>query len=83
VPLKIELDKYGFRIGSLKSRAADLYSYGATREEVTAALGSTQLKVLTELESKGFVIHKKRIRVGKNRPHYRYTIGDKNEKVKT
>jgi len=72
------LDKYGFVEGSLRSQAAALYEKGATREQVKAALGSVaQLNVLAELEAKGYKILKRRIRIGKSRPHIQYTIGPK------
>jgi hypothetical protein len=71
---KIDLDQFGFRCGSLRSQAAALYSQGATREYVTSQLGDPQLRVIAELEHKGFVIKKTRIRIGKSRPHIKYTI---------
>lgn len=53
-----KLDKYGFRVGSLKSRAAAMYAgkKGATLAEVKEALKSTQFNVLSELQEKGFKI---------------------------
>ena len=78
-----DVDKYGFESGSLRSKAAALYEKGATREEVTAVIGSTSLAVLTELKQKGYTIHKKRVRVGKNRPHYKYTIGERRSMEET
>lgn len=53
-------DKFGFRIGSLKSKAAAMYTSkkGATLAEVKAALKSSQFNVLTELESKKFKINR-------------------------
>lgn len=56
----IPLDAYGYRVGSLKSKAAGLYGAngGATLSEVKAKLGSVQLNVLTELGAKGFKIKK-------------------------
>lgn len=78
---KLPLDCYGFREGSLRSKAASLYAKGATREEVKAQIGVTHLVVLAELEAKGYTIIKKKIKVGKGRRQYRYTIGGKYEKT--
>jgi hypothetical protein len=57
---KVELDKFGYRKGSLRSQAAALYSTGkgATLGEVKEKLGSVQLNVLTELEGKGYKVTK-------------------------
>jgi hypothetical protein len=60
----IPLDEYGFRIGSLKSRAAVMYAQGATFKQVLAALGSPQLRLLQELEVKGFAVTKEKIATG-------------------
>ncbi len=75
-------DKYGFIAGSLKSKAVSMYEKGATRLDVEKATGYARLVVLHELELMGYVIHKKKVRIGKNRPHYLYTIGGRNEKGK-
>ena len=72
-------DEFGFIAGSLKSKAAAMYRKGATRVVVEEALGDPVLNVLSELEELGYKITKKKVRVGKARPHYRYTIGGKNE----
>jgi hypothetical protein len=73
--LTIPADQYGFKVGSLRSQAAILYTYGATREYVKLRLGSTQLNVLAELEARGFKIQKTRIRVkGYACPHIQYKI---------
>lgn len=55
-----EKDKWGFRDGSLKSKAAALYAAkkGATLEEVKEALGSVQLNLLKDLEAKGHKVKK-------------------------
>lgn len=74
-------DEFGFIAGSLKSQAASLYKKGATRLQVKEALGDPCLNILTELENRGYNITRKKVRIGKNRPHYRYTIGIKNEAV--
>lgn len=51
-------DKFGFRTGSLKSKAAAMYASekGATLNEVKAKLKSTQFNLITELEAKKFKI---------------------------
>jgi hypothetical protein len=51
-----KLDQWGFRKGSIKSQAADLYARkkGATIHEVKEAVGSIQFNVLIELEKNGF-----------------------------
>lgn len=53
-------DKFGFRTGSLKSKAAAMYASkkGATLAEVKAALNSAQFNVLTELEAKKFKVNR-------------------------
>ena len=73
-------DRYGFIAGSLKSKAASMYEEGATRLAVEKAIGYAMLNVLSELEMLGYTIHKKKVRVGKNRPHYLYRIGGRHEK---
>jgi hypothetical protein len=74
---KIEVDQFGFRVGSQRSKAAALYVHGATSEEVKVLTGHPQLTMLAELEAKGFTIIKSRVRVSKNRPHLRYQIKPK------
>lgn len=51
-------DAFGFREGSLKSKAAAMYAAkkGATLEEVKAALGSVQLNLLKDLEGRNFKV---------------------------
>jgi hypothetical protein len=53
-----KLDRFGFRLGSKKSKAASMYAAkkGATLLEVKKALKSNQFNLLTELEEKGFEI---------------------------
>ncbi len=55
-----KLDGFGFRLGSLKSQAAAMYSKGkgATLGEVKEALESSQFNLLTQLEGDGFTIKK-------------------------
>jgi len=74
-------DEFGFKCSDLKSKAAAMYKLGATRLQVEEALGNPYLTVLAEVESMGYTILRKKVRVGKNRPHFRYTIiGDGNVK---
>lgn len=56
-----KLDQFGFRTGTMKSKAAAMYASkrGATLAEVKAELNSTQFNLLTELEAKGFEIIKR------------------------
>lgn len=77
--MPFDKDQFGFIAGSLKSKAAAMYQVGATRLQVEAALGDPQLNVLKELEDMGYKIIKKKVRIGKNRPHFKYTIGGKND----
>lgn len=60
-----KLDEYGFRKGSIKSRAAAMYKKGATLSEVKEEIGSVQFNVLGELEKAGFKIKKTEVE-GKN-----------------
>jgi hypothetical protein len=73
-------DEFGFIAGSMKSKAAMMYKRGSTRVEVEEATGYARLVVLKELREMGYKIIKKKVRVGKNRPHFLYTIGGKNER---
>lgn len=52
------VDAFGFRTGSLKSKAAALYASGngATLSEIKAKLKSSQFNLLTELKAKKFKI---------------------------
>ena len=72
--MTIPVDQYGFKVGSLRSKAAALYTFGATREYVKLRLGSTQLNVLSELEKKGYKILHTKVKVNKKNPHIKYTI---------
>lgn len=71
---KDDLDEFGFKHSSLKSKAAALYKQGATRLQVYEALGDPCLNVLSEVEGMGFTVLRKKVRIGKNRPHFKYTI---------
>lgn len=53
-----KLDEFGFRKGTIKSRAALMYKKGATLAEVRDEVGSVQFNLLTELETAGFEIKK-------------------------
>ena len=55
-------DQFGFREGSLKSKAAAMYASpkGATLAEVKASTGSNQLNLLTELAKVDFTIDRKK-----------------------
>ncbi len=56
-----KLDGFGFRLSSIKSKAAAMYAAkgGATLGEVKEALDSTQFNVLTELKERGFTVDTK------------------------
>lgn len=71
-----EKDAYGFKKGSLKSKAAAMYASkaGATLTEVKKALDSSQLNVLVELENKGCKVVKKREKGKGKRPITRYFL---------
>jgi hypothetical protein len=53
-----KLDEFGFRKGTIKSRAAAMYKKGATLSQVKDEVGSVQFNLLTELETNGFEIKK-------------------------
>lgn len=55
-----KLDQFGFRLGTLKAKAAAMYAgkKGATLGDVKQALKSTQFNVLTELENKGYKVER-------------------------
>ena len=71
-----KLDQFGFRKGSIKSKAAAMYAgkKGATLSEVKEKLDSTQFNLLTELEEKGFKIDRVHIPSAGNRPVTRYRV---------
>ncbi len=79
---KVPLDRFGFREGSVKSKAAAMYAdgKGATLAEVKEALGSVQLNLLKELEGKGFTVTKKREAQEGQRPSTRYKLSGKASK---
>jgi sRNA-binding protein len=55
-----KLDAFGYREGSVKSKAAAIYASkkGATVDEVKKATGSVQLNLLKELEADGFKVQR-------------------------
>lgn len=73
---KQPLDAFGYRINSLKSKAAAMYSSkkGATLAEVKDATGSIQLNVVTELKNKGKQVTKKKEKGPGQREITRYFI---------
>lgn len=75
--MSFDKDEFGFIAGSLKSKAAAMYKTGATRLEVEAALGDPCLNVLTELTNMGYKITKRKVKVVKSRPHFKYKIEGK------
>ena len=74
-----KLDAYGFRKGTIKSKAAAMYAKGkgATLAEIKEALGSVQFNLLTELEGNGFTIGKTEAKNDAGRPVTRYKINAK------
>lgn len=77
-----ELDEFGFRKGSLRSKAAQLYASakGATLDEVKKKCGSIQYNMLTELKERGFKVTTKEIEGKANRPATRYQLLPKKRK---
>lgn len=71
-----KLDQFGFRKGSIKSQAAQMYATkkGSTLGEIKEKLGSTQFNLLTQLEEKGWTIGKKFEDGAGNRKITRYRI---------
>lgn len=55
------LDAFGIRAGTIKSKAAAMYSKGkgATLAEVKKSLGSVQFNLIGELAGKGFRVERK------------------------
>lgn len=49
----IALDKFGFRLGTKRARAATLYEKGATQAEMIAATGTTQYNMLKDATRRG------------------------------
>lgn len=46
-------DKFGFRVGTKRSIAANLYERGATQADLIAATGTTQYNMLKDAERRG------------------------------
>lgn len=70
-------DQFGFRTGSLKSKAAAMYASkkGATLAEVKAMLNSSQFNLLSELEArKGITIERTQVEGAGPRKVTRYRI---------
>lgn len=73
---KAEVDQFGLRKGSAKSKAAAMYARknGATLAEVKDALGSVQLNVLNGLEAEGYRVDRKKEKRDGERPVTRYSL---------
>ena len=71
-----KLDTFGFRKGTIKSKAAAMYAKGkgATLADVKEVLGSVQFNLLTELEGRGFNIGKVETKNAEGRAVTRYKI---------
>ncbi|HET9285744.1 MAG TPA: hypothetical protein VFR24_27655 [Candidatus Angelobacter sp.] len=78
-PTSSKLDEWGYRPGSLKSRAAEMYAreQGATLEEVKSALNSVQLNLLKDLEGRGFPVRREKEDGKGGRKVTRYFLGHK------
>jgi hypothetical protein len=75
----IPLDRFGLRVNSLKSKAAEMYASddGATVKEIQAAIGSPQFRFLTDLVARGYVIKTERVKgVKGERGRTRYFLRD-------
>lgn len=74
-----KLDQFGFRKGTIKSKAAALYAKGkgCTLAEVKEALGSVQFNLLTELEGNGFKVDKSKAKGDTGRGVTRYKLHPK------
>jgi len=75
-PDEAKFDRFGFRLSSIKSKAAALYAReeGATLGEVREELDSTQFNLLKEVRVKGFTIKEKKEDGNGNRKTTRYFI---------
>ena len=74
-PAKAAVDAYGFKLDTIKSKAAAMYASkrGATVGEVKEALGSLQLNLLKDVEKRGFTIERTKEKTG-SRSVTRYKI---------
>jgi hypothetical protein len=70
------VDSFGFRKGSLKSRAAAMYASkrGATLNEIKTKLKSTQFNVLNQLRKQGYKVKKAKEKGVANRQATRYSV---------
>lgn len=72
---KTKKDEFGFRIGSLRSKAAALYKKGATLEEVTSKLGSVQYNILAKMEERGHKVTVTKVtHKDWKRPRFKYKV---------
>jgi hypothetical protein len=71
-----KLDTFGFRKGSIKSRAAAMYAKGkgATLAEVKEAVGSVQFNLLSELRANGFTVETSEVKNANGRMVTRYKL---------
>lgn len=71
-----KVDAYGFRKGSIKSKAAAMYAKGkgATLNEVKVALGSVQFNLLNDVKEKGFKVETTEVKGHIGRMVTRYKI---------
>lgn len=71
-----KLDAYGFRLGTIKAKAAAMYAKGkgATLADVKAALGSVQFNLLTEVKERGFTVEEADVKGPTGRIVTRYKI---------
>ena len=69
-----KLDAYGFRVGSIRSRAAAMYKKGATLADVKAETGGIQYNVLNELKAAGFEIKETTVKGIGKKTSTRYKI---------
>ncbi len=75
----IPLDDFGFRKGTVRSKAAAMYARpnGATLSEVKAKLGTVQYNALTEVKNRGFKVTTKEEAGEGNRPATRFFLKSK------
>lgn len=73
---EIKRDAFGFREGTVKSKAAAMYASkdGATVDEIRDALNSVQLNLITELEKRGFTVKREKEKKPSGRIITRYFI---------
>src|ERR1700721_3245921 len=71
-----KLDAYGFRLGTIKAKAAAMYAKGkgATLADVKEALGSVQFNLLTEVKERGFTVEEADVKGPTGRIVTRYKI---------